>query len=95
MGLLSKLRILVFDVGEYLIQVAGMKRVDVVLRLSRVGIVFGIDNQHLAASGEHDITLHHRQHGAKAIIQGPRDLRGRRRHLRALLGVVFENELLV
>ena len=68
---------------------------DVVLRLGRVGIIFGIDNQHLTASGEHDVTLHHRQHGAKAIIQGPRDLRGRRCYLRALLGIVFENELLI
>jgi len=31
-----------------------MKRVDVVLRLGRVGIVFGIDIQHLAAFCEDD-----------------------------------------
>ena len=40
MGLLSKLSILIFDVGEYLIKVSGIKRVGIMMRLGRVAIVF-------------------------------------------------------
>ena len=94
-GLVPELCILVLDVGKDLIQIAGMKRVDVVLSLSGMRVILGVDDKHLAASGEHDVTLHYRQHRPDTIIQGPRDLRGRRRHLRTLLGVVFEDEFLV
>lgn len=61
-GLVPELRILVLDVGKDLIQIAGMERVDVVLSLRGVRVILGVDDKHLAASGEHDVALHYRQH---------------------------------
>ena len=71
------------------------------LSLTRLCVALGcveeIKNlfKHLAASGEHDVALHYRQHSPDTIIQSPRDLRSSRCHLRTLLGVVFEDEFLV
>ena len=70
----AKLRILILDIGENLVQIAGMKRVDIVLSLRGMRLILGIDDQYLAASCEHDVTLHDRQHRPNPIIQGPRDL---------------------
>lgn len=94
-GLAPELRILVLDVGKDLIQIAGMERVDIVRSLRGMRVILGVNDKHLATSGEHDVALHYRQHRPDTIIQGPQDLRGRRRHLRTLLGVVFEDEFLV
>lgn len=94
-GLVPELRILVLDVGKDLIQIAGVERVDVVLSLRGVRVILGVDDKHLAASGEHDVALHYRQHSPDTIIQSPRDLRSSRCHLRTFLGVVFEDEFLV
>ena len=68
---------------------------DIILCLRRMGIILGINDQHLIPSGQHDVALHDRQHGTKAVIQCPRDLRGRCLNLRALPGIVFENKLLI
>ena len=51
-GLVPELCILVLDVGKDLIQIAGMKRVDVVLSLSGMRVILGVDDKHLAASGD-------------------------------------------
>ena len=45
MWLITKLCILILDVGEDLIQIAGVQRVNVILRLGRVRVVFGINDE--------------------------------------------------
>ena len=94
-GLVPELRILVLDVGKDLIQIAGMERVDVVLSLRGMRVILSVNDKHLAPSGEHDVALHYRQHRPDTIIQGPRDLRGRRRHLRSFLGVILQYKFLI
>lgn len=59
--LVAELRILVFDVGENLIQITGVKRVDIVLSLCGMRVILCIDDKYLATFCEHDITLHYRQ----------------------------------
>ena len=49
-GLVSKLHILVLDISENLVQVTRVKRVDIVLGLRRVRVVFGVDNQNPVTS---------------------------------------------
>lgn len=43
MGDISKLCVLVLDVSKNLIQIAGMKRVGIILCLCRMCIIFGVD----------------------------------------------------
>ncbi len=45
MRLITKLYILILDASENLIQIAGAQRVNVVLRLHRMRIVFGINDE--------------------------------------------------
>ena len=47
MRLIPKLCVLILYIGEDLIQIARVNGVNIELRLSCVGIVLGIDNQHL------------------------------------------------
>ena len=67
----------------------------VVLYLCRMRIIFGVDDQRLFSMRQHNIGLHHRQHGAHIIIQLPRNLGGIGCNLRIFLTVVFQNELLI
>lgn len=94
-GLVPELCILVLDVGKDLIQIAGMKRVDVVLSLSGMRVILGVDDKHLAASGEHDVT---RITGSIVPIPSSKALgicEAVAVTCGSLLGVVFEDEFLV
>lgn len=93
-GLVHELCILVLDIGENLIQICRMQCMNIVVRLSRMRVILGVDDKP-RASGEHDIALHYRQHRPDTIIPSPRDPRSHRCHLRTLLGIVFEDEFLV
>ena len=39
-------RVLVLDIGEDLVEIIRVKRVDIILRLCDVGILFCVDDQH-------------------------------------------------
>lgn len=54
-----KRKFLVFDIGENLVQIAGMNCVDVVLSLQCMSVVFCVNDENLAAAGERDIALHY------------------------------------
>ena len=69
--LVAELRILVFDVGENLIQITGVKRMDIVLSLCGMRLRLCINYKYLATFCEHDITLHYRQQNSNAIVQSP------------------------
>lgn len=58
MRTVSKFHILVFHIGENLVQVIRVKRMDIILCLHRVRVVLCVDNQHPVTLREHDITLH-------------------------------------
>ena len=73
-GPVPEFRIFVLDICENLIQIAGMERVDIILSLRGMRVVLGVNNENLAASGEHNIALHDRQHRPNSIIQGPWNL---------------------
>ncbi len=68
-----QLSFLVFHIGEDLIHICRVKRMDIILCLHRMCVVFCIDNQDTIPSREHDVALHYGEKGANAIIQRPRD----------------------
>ena len=74
MRLITKLYILILDASENLIQIAGVQRVNIVLRLHRMRIVFDINDENCITLGQHDVTLHDRQHCSNTIFQYPRYL---------------------
>ena len=74
MRFITKPCILVLDVSENLIQIARVQCVDIVLRLRRMRIVFGVNDENRIILGQHLIALHHWQHRPNTIIQSPWDL---------------------
>mgnify|MGYP005770578841 FL=1 len=94
-GSVSKRSILIFDVGENLVQIAGMERMDIILGLHRMGVVLGVNDENLIAPGEHDVAPHHRQQGPHVIVQGPQNPGSCRRYPRALFGSEHDHWLAI
>ena len=74
MRLTRQFSFFILHVGEYLIHIPGMERMPVVLNLSGVRIVLGVNDQRLFAFGKHDVGLHDREHCAHIIVQLPGNL---------------------
>ena len=77
----------VFHIGEDLVEVARMERVDIVLGLHGVGIIFCVDDKDFLPFGEGDVTLHDGQKLILLVVQVPCHLRGCRVQLRKLFFV--------
>lgn len=95
MRFVAELRLFVLHIGENLIQITGMHGMHIILSLRGVCIVLGINDEDLIASGQHNIALHDRKHGANSIVQRPRNLRCRCRYLWTFLGVILQYKFLI
>ena len=95
MRFVAELRLFVLHIGENLIQITGMQGMHIILSLRGMCIVLGINDEDLIASGQHNVALHDRKHGANSIVQRPRNLRCRCRYLWTFLGVILQYKFLI
>lgn len=70
-----KFGFLVFDIGEYLVQVRRVDCGGIVELLRCACIVLGVDDKRPVVATQHDIALHDGEHGAEAVVERPFDLR--------------------
>ena len=68
MRFVAELRLFVLHIGENLIQITGMQGMHIILSLRGMCLVLGINDEDLIASGQHNVALHDRKHGADTVI---------------------------
>ena len=70
MWILPKCGVFVLYISEYLIQVAGMKRMHIIMHLCGMRLILCVNNKHFGSVGKCYVTLHRGEHKTDTFIQG-------------------------
>ena len=91
----SHFRLFVLHISKDLVQIGGVQGIHIILRLCRMRIILGINNEDFTPFCQPNVALHYWKHCADAIIQRPWNLGCRCCYLGTLLDIVLQDEFLI